>query len=236
MPATPTTSPPWTASETSLDAVLPVGTVGRHADQLQQRLGGHGRPGMLRDGRLAQLGDVGVGRVGLPEHHGDDPFLELVRAGRRQVLGSQPADHATQLEHRDPVADLDGLVQLVGDEDDGQAPGLETAEHLLQLGGALGCEHGGGLVEDEHPRAAPERLDDLDLLLLTQGQAAGTHVRVDLHAERRGQLARVAPGGSAVEDQARVGAHHQVLEHRERRDEAQVLVHHAHAELATMPG
>ena len=44
-------------------------------------------------------------------------------------------------------------------------------------------EHRGGLVEDQHLGAPPERLDDLDLLLLPEAQRPGLGVRVDLDAE-----------------------------------------------------
>ena len=45
---------------------------------------------------------------------------------------------------------------------------FSRAEHLRQLGDALRRQHRGRLVEDQHARAAPERLDDLDLLLVAE--------------------------------------------------------------------
>ena len=54
-----------------------------------------------------------------------------------QVVRFQAAHHAALLEHAHPVADRDRLVQLVGDEDDGQASGLEPEQDLLELRDAL---------------------------------------------------------------------------------------------------
>ena len=61
------------------------------------------------------------------------------------------------------------LVQLVGDEDDGLAPRGEAADDLEELLRLLRREHCRGLVEDEDVRLAIERLQDLDALLLADG-------------------------------------------------------------------
>ena len=71
----------------------------------------------------------------------------------RSVVLGQAADDAALLEDRDAVADRGRLVQLVGDEDDGDAGALEPDEHLLELRDALGREHRRRLVEDEHVRS-----------------------------------------------------------------------------------
>ena len=66
----------------------------------------------------------------------------------------------------DPVGDLEHLVQLVADEDDRHALALEALEDPEELLRLLRREHRGRLVEDEDVRAAVERLQDLDALLL----------------------------------------------------------------------
>ena len=115
----------------------------------------------------------------ITEHDAHDASLQHGRRGADDVDRVQCPNHAALLEDADPVADGDGLMQLVGDEDDGESIGLDREQHLLQLGDALGCEHRGGLIQDEHPGSLPERLDDLDVLLLAQGQRAGAHIGVD---------------------------------------------------------
>ena len=92
------------------------------------------------------------------------------------------------------VAERERLVQLVGDEDDRLALLLEPAEHLRQLGDALRREHRGRLVEDQDARAAPERLDDLDLLLVAEGEVG----RLSRPGRPRRRAGRRARRGAAV--------------------------------------
>ena len=52
-------------------------------------------------------------------------------------------------EDGDPVGDLQHLVELVGDDDDGVALRLHAAEHVEELGCLLDGKDGGGLVQDD---------------------------------------------------------------------------------------
>ena len=61
------------------------------------------------------------------EHHLDDPRRQLLLGPPAQVVGRERADHAPGAQHRHPVAELDRLVQLVGDEDDRQPLGGQVA-------------------------------------------------------------------------------------------------------------
>ena len=67
--------------------------------------------------------------------------------GRR--LRVRGADGGPPADHGDRVGDLADLVELVRDEDDGQALALELGEVAEQLVDLLGHEDGGGLVEDQ---------------------------------------------------------------------------------------
>jgi hypothetical protein len=67
-------------------------------------------------------------------------------------------------DHGDLVGDLEHLVELVRDEDDGHALALELAQVVEELVDLLGHEHGGRLVEDEDAGAPVEHLEDLDPL------------------------------------------------------------------------
>ena len=96
--------------------------------------------------------------------------------------------------------------------------------------GLLRRQHGGRLVEDEDVRAAVERLEDLDPLLLADGDALDALVGIDREVERVREILDALPRGVHVEDHAggrRLGREHDVLGHRHHRDEHEVLVHHA---------
>ena len=92
---------------------------------------------------------------------------------RERLLGRAGARHRLDLlaaaQHGRPVADLEHLVELVADEDDRLAVGLEALDDREQLGRLLRRQHGRRLVEDQDLGAAVERLQDLDALLLADG-------------------------------------------------------------------
>ena len=75
----------------------------------------------------------------------------------------------------------------MADEDDRVAIRREPAQDGEDLLGLLGSEDGGRLVEDEDARIAVERLEDLDPLLLADGQGVDPGVGVDLEAELLGR-------------------------------------------------
>ncbi len=180
--------------------------------------------------RALELGDGGARARLVTEHDAHDLGLQLLGRARAQVVLGQAAGHAALLEDRDAVADRGRLVQLVRDEDERHSRLLQPDQDLLELRDALRREHRGRLVQDQHARAAPQRLDDLDLLLLTEREVARARARVDLDAERAGELGQPGRARLGVEAHAAALAEQQVLEHAERRHERRVLVDHAHAE------
>ena len=150
-----------------------------------------------------------------------------VRRARRRL-----ADDLAEADDGDAVGDLADLAQLVGDEHDRGAGLLELAHDAHQLVGLLRGEHRGRLVEDEHPRVARERLDDLDALLDADGEILHQRIGVDVEAEARGDLADALAGGLQIQDAAGLGrlvAEHDVLGDGEDRDEHEVLMDHADA-------
>ena len=94
-------------------------------------------------------------RERLAEHQPHDLRLELRRRAPAHLLAVDRAGQPALAQHGDAVAECDGLVQLVGDEDDGEAVLAQPAEHGLQLAHGLRREHRGRLVEDQHPGSAP---------------------------------------------------------------------------------
>ena len=132
-------------------------------------------------------------------------------------------------QHRDPVGDLEHLVQLVADEDDRRAALLQALDDSEQLARLLRRQHGGRLVEDQDVGAAVERLQDLDALLPADADALDLRGRVDREAVLRRDLAHALDRLAVVEQHARLGRldlEHDVLGDRHHRDQHEVLVHH----------
>src|SRR5690606_34376010 len=101
---------------------------------------------------------AGGGEAAGGQYRGGQPDAEFVEL--RGVLGEDGARRALQeegavgVEHRDPVDQVDGVVQVVLDQHDGAGPvGGEGAEQRVQLPGAGRVEVGGGLVEHQQPGA-----------------------------------------------------------------------------------
>ena len=82
-----------------------------------------------------------------PDHQPREALLgrALARAASRSTLPRRST--------RDPVGDLEHLVQLVADEDDRHPLALEAREDREELARLLRRQHGGRLVEDEDVRA-----------------------------------------------------------------------------------
>jgi hypothetical protein len=110
---------------------------------------------------------LGLGRVDAldlaPEHQLDEPFLG-------HVLRPASTDGLARAEHRHPVAQRLDLGQPVGDEDRHAAGLREAADDAEQPLDLLGQQRRGGLVQEEDPRPADERLGDLEHLALGQAQ------------------------------------------------------------------
>ncbi len=105
-----------------------------------------------------------------------------------------------------------------------------------QFLGLLRRQHGGRLVEDEQLGVAAERLEDLDALLHADGQVRDQRVRVGTCrpvalGDLRDPPPRLAPAHQAERRDVLV-PEHDVLGHREHRDEHEVLMHHADARRA----
>ena len=149
----------------------------------------------------------------------------------RRALRGQRLDQLAAAEHRDPVGDLEHLVELVRDEDDRLAARRQLSHDLEELLCLLRREHGGGLVQDEDVGVAIERLEDLDALLLADRDVLDAGARIDGEAVAVGDLLDAPLRLPHVEEHAlarRLLGEDDVLGHRHHRDEHEVLVHHAH--------
>ena len=156
---------------------------------------------------------------------------------REAVLGRALARHGLDRlaapQNRDPVGDVEHLVELVRDEDDRLALGLERAQDREQLVRLLRRQHGRGLVEDEDVGAAVERLQDLHALLLADRDRLDLRVGLHGEAEALRDVAHPLARLVHVHERApvRLDAEDDVLRHRHHRDEHEVLVHHPDPEV-----
>ena len=142
--------------------------------------------------------------------------------GRGRVLGQVPA----LLQHRDPVAHLDRLVDVVGDEEDRLAElGLQAQELVLKPLAVDRVDGAERLVHQHHAGVRGERAGDPDPLLLTARELGRIAVaRLGPEADQLEQLggalllARLVPaeqggdGGDVLGDRP-VGKEADLLDH-----------------------
>ena len=150
----------------------------------------------------------------------------------RSALETVPSEWPPRSTDTDAVCDSFHLAQLVRDEDHRATlrAGHSAQRHEEDIG-LLRGEHGGGLVEDQDPRVAIQCLEDLDALLLADGELADSCAGIDGEAiALREQVDALLDLGAAQPKPALVAEHH-VLGDGKRLDEPEMLVHHANAGL-----
>ena len=143
---------------------------------------GRGELRLHLGGRLAYVGQGRLPEVDVGDPHQRQPLQGPVGAdevldeligrvhqdlGRGRVLG----DLAALAHDRDPVAHLDRLVDVVGDEEDGLADlRLQAEELVLQALAADRVDRAEGLVHQHHQGVGCKRAGDPDALLLAAGE------------------------------------------------------------------
>jgi hypothetical protein len=85
-------------------------------------------------------------------------------------------EDAPLVEEEDAVGDVAGEVEVVGDEEEGEAVIGEAAEDIADFLAEFGVEGGGGFVEEENLGFHGEGAGDGDALLLTAGELGGAVV------------------------------------------------------------
>ena len=175
---------------------------------------------LVGDRRLA-----GLRRRQLAAHH------QLGELAGGDLAWLDRGDRGAPPDHGDLVGDREHLVELVRDEDDGEALGLELAQVVEELVDLLRHQHGGRLVQDQDLRAAVEHLEDLDALPVADAevldQSSGSTPRP--YASEISLIRASGRRRSRVRALARLAAEDDVLQHGEVVGQHEVLVHHADA-------
>lgn len=194
-----------------------------HGTHHPVRVGG-GQPQPV-DGQHRRVGDGRLAGLRRWQLTADHQLGELLGRGVLRVGG---AHGRAAPDDGDLVGDRQHLTQLVRDEDDGQALGLELAQVVEECLDLLRYEDGGGLVEDQRAGAAVEDLEDLHALAVGDTEVLDHDVGPDAETVGVGDLPdlRAGPVADAVQ---LLGAEYDVLQDGEVVGEHEVLVHHADA-------
>ncbi len=179
------------------------------------------------------FGVAGIHRAGA-KHHAYDGIGRVRLAHLLETLGRDVADQAAQAQNRNAVTELVGLFQLVGDQDQRDAFLAQPTHHLAEVVYSLGRQHRGRLVQDQHFLSTPERPHDLDLLLLSQGQAANQRVRINLDTQESGKLTQPFQSRSLTQALPPRPAKHQILDDRQARHQKHMLKDGADSEIEAL--
>jgi hypothetical protein len=151
----------------------------------------------------------------------DEAGHELVGRGGEDLLrGAHLGDDPAGLQDHHAVADEEGLVDVVGDEDDGlaQLP-LQALQLELQLAAHDRVDGPEGLVHQQDVRVRGEAAGHPDALLLAAGQLSGVaRCERGIQADRLHQLLG-AGAGLALRGAAQHGHGGDVVQHRAVREQ-----------------
>jgi hypothetical protein len=162
-----------------------------------------------------------------------DVGQELLRARMlravEEVVGRGALQHLALVHEQHAVGHLARKAHLVRDAHHGHAVAREVAHHQQHLADHLGVERAGGLVEQHQRRLHRERARDGHALLLAAGEFARPRVGLVRQAHALQQRHRALVGLLAREAAQLHGRHRAVLQHREVREQVELLEHEADA-------
>ncbi len=148
--------------------------------------------GPRRPARLARPRRPAYAHAALPRRPAASPVIAATSSARGRSATGAVSDVPGVAEHRDRVADLVDLLQVVADEQEGHALRLQVADAVEEPGDRGAVELRGRFVQDDEPGAERQRAGDLDELPLLDRQLAGRGAHVDVHRPGRQQLPRLA--------------------------------------------
>ena len=186
-------------------------------------------PQAVVDGQaLHRQPQLHVHRLGAVDVQGDAVAHHHVCQGLLVgVPGHDVADVLSLAQHRHPVGDLQHLVELVGDDDEGLSVGLHVPHDLEEPVRLLGGQHGGGLVQDQDLGAPVEDLDDLHRLLLGDGHLVDLLIQIDLKTVFFADLGDPLAGRLQIHAARLLQAQDDVLRGGKDVHQLEVLVDHA---------
>ena len=158
---------------------------------------------------------------------------ELDQAGDVDLPGRARVDALAVAHHRDPIGDLEDLVQAVGDVDDRHAAQGQLAHDAEQpLRFCLG-QGGRGLVQDQDPGVVHQGARDLDHLRVRARERADGRVEVESRPEAleggRSLPAHAVPIESPKACAGTRPADEQIFDDGQVREEVEFLRHHGDA-------
>ena len=159
------------------------------------------KPRPRRAGEAAALGDatVGDGCDDVADHRGD----ELVVAERRR---RRREDELAVADDRDVLADLEDLLEVVGDVQHRDTAVDEGPHAVEEPAYAVALERRRRLVQQQAARPPRERARDLDDLALLDRQRRARLVRVDVEVPFAQDAAGLRAHRSPVDDAAALRA------------------------------
>ena len=169
-----------------------------------------GRAGLLAQGRRLRA-----------DHHAAERGVAL-------LLRIALSTHTPASQHGTGRAQGTDFMQLVADIQNAAALGGQTPQHLEQALHRLRREHGSGLVQNQQARIGQQGADDLDALALAYPQRMHGTLRIQRQAVDGSLLAD--HGLDLRQAVAAIQTEPDVLGHRERIEQAEVLEHHGDAQ------
>ena len=158
-----------------------------------------------------------------PNHHLGEPGTAC--SCRRRAAG-----HAAIAQNHHLVAELQHFRQFVADEDDALSLRAQTAKDCQQIGDFGWSEIGGRLIEDQEVGFAQDCLENLDALPAAERQLADACKGVEVETKPSACLADPIRHRRRAQHATRRGpAEHDVLHHRHRIDQHEMLMDHRDA-------
>ncbi len=127
-----------------------------------------------------------------------------------ELVGGALGRDGAAVEHRDPVGEPVGLLQVLGGEEDGDPVGDQAADDVPQAAAAARVQSGGGLVEEEQARVADQAHRQVEAAAHAPGVGGGRFAGGVGQGEPLQQVGG-APAPGAAAQPVQVGHQAQVL-------------------------
>ena len=176
------------------------------------------------DLRIYGFGSVNVQCGGLTHHH----VGQGLGGG---ILCGYGADVFALPQNGHPVGQLQYLLQLVGNDDNGLAVSTHGPKYIKELFGFLRCQYGSWFVKNEDIGTPVEYLDDLDRLLFRNAHVIDFFVGINIKAVFFADLPDTGVDGLFVEFPGLPKAQYDVLTCGEYVHQLKMLMDHADAKI-----